>query len=152
MNNYHVALTVQELLNECIDQVALDFRSVRATGGEAADKIYDDYTLTTDEKMPFAVEFQSAAAELCAQHTSAVRCCMLTEDRFAADVAILRTLPQQIVERMLKDYMKARMLAWWYRLRNTDLWQKHLLQAQSVSDRLQSLFSPSCTTRRLRYF
>ena len=108
--------------------------------------------LSTDEKDPFVVEFQSVAAELCARFPLSVRACTLTEDRFAADVTIARELPRQIMERRMKDYMKATMLAWWYRLRNPDLWQKQAEQAETAGEELRSLFTPSCTTRRLRYF
>lgn len=152
MKTYHVTLLVQEILGECIDQVSLDFRALRTTAGAGADKSYDDYTLSTDEKDPFAVEFQSVAAELCVRFPLSVRACALTEDRFAADVTIACELPQQIMERRMKDYMKAAMLVWWYRLRNPDLWQKQVMQAEAAGEELQSLFAPSCTTRRLRYF
>lgn len=118
MKTYHVTLQVQDILDECINQVALDFRAMRVNDAAAADKYYDDYMLSTDEKDPFVVEFQSVAAELCARFPLSVRACTLTEDRFAADVTIARELPRQIMERRMKDYMKATMLAWWYRLRN----------------------------------
>lgn len=152
MNTYHVTLLVQEILGECIDQVSLDFRALRTTAGAGADKSYDDYTLSTDEKGPFAVEFQSVAAELCSRYSGAVTACALTEDRFSADITIARNMPRQIVERMLKDCVKAGMLAWWYRQRNPDMWQKQTLLAEAAGERLQSAFMPSCTTRRLRYF
>lgn len=152
MKTYHVTLLVQDILNECIDQVALDFRALRVTAGADTDKSYDDYMLSTDEKDPFAVEFQSVASELCARFPQSVRVCTLTEDRFAADVTIACELPKQVMERRMKDYMKAAMLVWWYRLRNQDLWQKQVMQAEAVGEELQSQFTPSCTTRRLRYF
>ena len=152
MKTYHVTLAVQDILDECINQVALDFRALRVTAGAVADKYYDDYMLSTDEKDPFVVEFQSVAAELCARFQLSVRACALTEDRFAADVTISCCLPRLIVERRMKDYMKAAMLAWWYRLRNPDLWQKQVVQAETAGEELRSLFTPSCTTRRLRYF
>lgn len=152
MKTYHVTLQVQDILDECINQVALDFRALRVNDAAAADKYYDDYMLSTDEKDPFVEEFQSVAAELCARFPLSVRACTLTEDRFAADVTIARELPRQIMERRMKDYMKATMLAWWYRLRNPDLWQKQAEQAETAGEELRSLFAPSCTTRRLRYF
>lgn len=152
MKTYHVTLLVQDILNECIDQVSLDFRALRTMAGAVSDKSYDDYMLSTDEREPFAVEFQSVAAEFCARFPLSVCACMLTEDRFAADITIACELPQQVMERRMKDYMKAAMLAWWYRLRNPDLWQKQAMQAEAAGEALLSLFEPSCTVRRLRYF
>lgn len=152
MKTYRIDLSVRQIMDECIDQVSLDFRAVRAAAGQEADRMYDDYTLSADEKEPFAVEFESVAAELCSRHARAVRCCGLSADRLTLDVTVGRPLPQKIVERLLKDYLKARMLAWWYQLRNRDLWQGYVVQAETAWERFHELIGPGCTTRRLRYF
>ena len=38
MKTYHVTLQVQDILDECINQVALDFRAMRVNDAAAADK------------------------------------------------------------------------------------------------------------------
>ena len=59
MITYRVTFPVQEVLTECMEQVSLDFRAIRATAGTDADSSYDDFILSADEREPFAAEFLS---------------------------------------------------------------------------------------------
>lgn len=149
---YRVTIPAQEVLNECMDQVSLDFRAIRATAGADVDRSYDDFILSTDEKEQFVVEFQSAVTELCAEYPAALGLLVLSEARMSVDISLSRMQPLESVERMLKDWLKARMLGWWYRMRNADLFQMQAVKASEAGERLLSAFNPSCTVRRLRYF
>ena len=149
---YRVTLPVQEVLNECMEQVSLDFRAIRATAGAEVDRTYDDFILSADEKEPFAEEFQSQATALCADYPAALRLLLLSAVRLSVEVSLSRMMPLESVERLLKDCMKARMLGWWYRLRNAELSREQEAKAAEAGERLLSAFNPSCTVRRLRYF
>lgn len=152
MITYRVTFPVQEVLAECIEQVSLDFRAIRATAGTDADSSYDDFILSADEREPFAAEFLSQATALCADYPAMLRPLILSEVRLSADVSLSRMMPLESVGRMLKDCMKARMLGWWYRLRNAGLSEKYEVKAAEAGERLMSAFNPGCTVRRLRYF
>lgn len=149
---YRVTFPVQEVLTECMEQVSLDFRAIRATAGAEVDRSYDDFILSADEKEPFATEFQSQATALCADYPAALRPLILSEIRLSVEVSLSRMMPLESVERMLKDCMKARMLGWWYRQRNVELSRVQEAKAAEAGERLLSAFNPSCTVRRLRYF
>lgn len=152
MITYRVTFPVQEVLAECIEQVSLDFRAIRATAGTDVDRSYDDFILSADEREPFAAEFLSQATALCADYPAMLRPLILSEIRLSVEVSLARMMPLESVERMLKDCMKARMLGWWYRLRNAELSREQEAQAAEAGKRLLSAFNPSCTVRRLRYF
>lgn len=152
MITYRVTFPVQEVLAECIEQVSLDFRAIRATAGTDVDRSYDDFILSADEREPFAAEFLSQATALCADYPAMLRPLILSEIRLSVEVSLARMMPLESVERMLKDCMKARMLGWWYRLRNVELSREQEAKASEAGERLLSAFNPSCTVRRLRYF
>lgn len=152
MITYRVTFPVQEVLAECIEQVSLDFRAIRATAGTDVDRFYDDFILSADEREPFAAEFLSQATALCADYPAMLRPLILSEIRLSAEVSLARMMPLESVERMLKDCMKARMLGWWYRLRNVELSREQEAKAAEAGERLLSAFNLSCTVRRLRYF
>ena len=152
MITYRVTFPVQEVLAECIEQVSLDFRAIRATAGTDVDRSYDDFILSADEREPFAAEFLSQATALCADYPAMLRPLILSEIRLSVEVSLARMMPLESVERMLKDCMKARMLGWWYRLRNVELSREQEAKASEAGVRLLSAFNPSCTVRRLRYF
>ena len=152
MITYRVTFPVQEVLAECIEQVSLDFRAIRATAVTDVDRSYDDFILSADEREPFAAEFLSQATALCADYPAMLRPLILSEIRLSVEVSLARMMPLESVERMLKDCMKARMLGWWYRLRNIELSREQEAKAAEAGERLLSAFNPSCTVRRLRYF
>lgn len=152
MITYRVTFPVQEVLAECIEQVSLDFRAIRATAGTDVDRSYDDFILSADEREPFAAEFLSQATALCADYPAMLRPLILSEIRLSVEVSLARMMLLESVERMLKDCMKARMLGWWYRLRNVELSREQEAKAAEAGERLLSAFNPSCTVRRLRYF
>ena len=152
MITYSVTFPVQEVLAECIEQVSLDFRAIRATAGTDVDRSYDDFILSADEREPFAAEFLSQATALCADYPAMLRPLILSDVRLSMEVSLSRMMPLESVERMLKDCMKARMLGWWYRVRNVELSREQEAKAAEAGERLLSAFNPSCTVRRLRYF
>lgn len=152
MNIYHISISVQELLDDCSVQVSLDFRALRALSDQSPDVVYEDYVLSTDEQEPFIAEFKSAVSELCAKFSSSMRLRVFTEDRFSADISVWGHLPQVVTDRLIYEWMKVRMLIWWYRQRNVDLWQKYTVRLGELASEIGSFGSPACTTRRLRYF
>lgn len=152
MITYRVTFPVQEVLAECMEQVSLDFRAIRATAGTDVDRSYDDFILSADEREPFAAEFLSQATALCADYPAILRPLILSEIRLSVEVSLARMMPLENVERMLKDCMKARMLGWWYRLRNVELSREQEAKAVEAGERLLSAFNPGCTVRKLRYF
>ena len=152
MNVYSISVPVQELLDDCMAQVSLDFRALRALSDQSPDAVYEDYVLSTDEREPFISEFKTAVSELCAKFASSIRLYVCTEDRFSADILVWNHLHPSVVESLIHEWLKIRMLIWWYRQRNVDLWQKYTVRLGELASEIGSFGSPACTTRRLRYF
>lgn len=145
-------LSLSELLNECMSQTAVDFMGLRSANEQTTDESYDDFVLTSDSRLQFFGEVESISAWLNIQISSFINSQVLDDDILMYSVLNPREITKDTISRLFFDYFKYRILVWWYKNRNVDLYTYYLQQANDAYNLVSTSLINKFTTRRCRYF
>lgn len=150
----NVSVTVSRIVDECNIQTSLDLQGMRARGVEIANAVYDDWVMTEDD----AESIYYAMQDICSNMAFALRTIVKTysagRDVISVDLenAYLEANEGNILEGLMRQYLKHSLLAWWYHYRDAELSTSN---GQAAAASLNNLFTqclPRTGTTIGRYF
>ena len=135
-----VSVAVSRIVDECNIQTSLDLQSMRARGVENANAVYDDWVMTEDDAEPIYYALQDICADMAFALRTIIKTYSAGRDIISVDLdnEHLEANEGNVLEGLMRQYLKHALLAWWYHYRDAELSQAHSAKA-SVS--LNNLFT-----------
>ena len=136
----NVSVAVSRIVDECNIQTSLDLQGMRARGVETANAVYDDWVMTEDD----AESIYYALQDICSNMAFALRTIVKTysagRDVISVDLenAYLEANEGNILEGLMRQYLKHSLLAWWYHYRDAELSTSN---GQAAAASLNNLFT-----------
>jgi len=134
----NLSISTERILRECITQTSLDIQAMRAQGVETADIVYDDWIMNEANAPELYSPIQDACADL--YHVLRTLIAKYSAGRDIISIDIMsynyRDGKCRVLENMLLQYLKNKILWWWYRYRNTALSQLNLSLANEALDNM----------------
>lgn len=149
-----VSISSSRILHECKDQTSHDLQAMRSRGAEGTETIYDDWVITDDNYDDIYFPLQEAGADLYHGLRTLLRSFSSGKDiiRIEIDCARENAYSQEILESLVRQYFKFRLLGWWYTYRDADLANTYLTRANNVVNDIFGHCVPRTGTLQQRYF
>lgn len=150
----NVSVTVSRIVDECNIQTSLDLQGMRARGVETANAVYDDWVMTEDDVESIYYALQDICSNMAFALRTIVKAYSAGRDVISVDLenAYLEANEGNILEGLMRQYLKHSLLAWWYHYRDAELSTSN---GQAAAASLNNLFTqclPRTGTTIGRYF
>ena len=150
----NVSVTVSRIVDECNIQTSLDLQGMRARGVETANAVYDDWVMTEDDAESIYYALQDICSNMAFALRTIVKAYSAGRDVISVDLenAYLEANEGNILEGLMRQYLKHSLLAWWYHYRDVELSNTY---GQAAAASLNNLFTqclPRTGTTEGRYF
>ena len=150
----NVSVTVSRIVDECNIQTSLDLQGMRARGVETANAVYDDWVMTEDDVESIYYALQDICSNMAFALRTIVKAYSAGRDVISVDLenAYLEANEGNVLEGLMRQYLKHSLLAWWYHYRDAELSTSN---GQAAAASLNNLFTqclPRTGTTIGRYF
>lgn len=136
----NVSVTVSRIVDECNIQTSLDLQGMRARGVETANAVYDDWVMTEDDAESIYYALQDICSNMAFALRTIVKAYSAGRDVISVDLenAYLEANEGNILEGLMRQYLKHSLLAWWYHYRDAELSTSN---GQAAAASLNNLFT-----------
>lgn len=150
----NVSVAVSRIVDECNIQTSLDLQAMRARGVETANAAYDDWVMTEDDAEPIYYALQDICSNMAFALRTIIKTYSAGRDVISVDIenAYLEANEGNVLEGLMRQYLKHSLLAWWYHYRDAELSTSN---GQAAAASLNNLFTqclPRTGTIVGRYF
>ena len=150
----NVSVAVSRIVDECNIQTSLDLQGMRARGVETANAVYDDWVMTEDDVESIYYALQDICSNMAFALRTIVKAYSAGRDVISVDLenAYLEANEGNVLEGLMRQYLKHSLLAWWYHYRDAELSTSN---GQAAAASLNNLFTqclPRTGTTIGRYF
>ena len=150
----NVSVAVSRIVDECNIQTSLDLQGMRVRGVETANAVYDDWVMTEDDAESIYYALQDICSNMAFALRTIVKAYSAGRDVISVDLenAYLEANEGNVLEGLMRQYLKHSLLAWWYHYRDAELSTSN---GQAAAASLNNLFTqclPRTGTTIGRYF
>lgn len=150
----NVSVAVERIIEECNIQTSLDLQAMRARGVENADAVYDDWIVTDDYYEPIYYALQDICSNMAFALRTIIKTYSAGSDAISIDLedASADANASDVLEGLLRQYLKHSLLAWWYHYRDVELSTQYSNSADIVLNNIFVSCLPRTGTLVGRYF
>lgn len=146
-------LSASEIFGECVAQTSVDFTALRVGNPQSADAVYEDYVLSPDMRPEAMTEIESLKAAIDLQLSDYIGRSDFDGERIYYVFCVRNDrLPCAALKRLLQDWFKGGVLAWWYAGRNEALQARYAAGIEALVQQILGWMAPRWMDRRGRWF
>jgi hypothetical protein len=145
---YRLCLSVEDIINNTINQSSQDFRGLRTQKGDI-DIVFEDFVITADDRSALVTEMKNISASIYQQIKGYV-CNWYIDDDLC--FYIKTNAPFIGVDIIINNIVVYALLAWWYETRLPELSLAYREKVDAQISALISAVTPKFAERRLRMF
>lgn len=133
--NIEIILSEDTVFEGCLNQTSIDFQSMRVRNTDTANAVYDDWVMTKGIFPVVRPMLSLFVADIAVRLHTIVNG-YSTEDK---QITLKLTVPdgfkaQSATEQKLLEYLRNRILSWWYQYRDETLSEKYAEKANVAVD------------------
>lgn len=150
----NVSVAVDRIIEECNIQTSLDFQAMRVQTGDAVNALYDDWIMTEDYSEPIYYALQDICSNMSVELRTIIKTYSAGREVISIDVedSFADANASDVLEGLLRQYLKFSLLAWWYLYRNAELSARYSESAATAINNIFTSCIPRVGTIMGRYF